>query len=168
MPVKCVRPKSSEQNPKDPASEEIRSRRQRTARGQLPNDRCRDAEDDLLADAAHDADVDGGVISDVVRRCIEAGQREEDKDAVQDGQRGCAELFGLGPQNRCASCDQPDGGDVREGCDARNVIAPGLEWLMAGVELAPDEIQDAGGDGRNAIHVSADSHDRATCNARPC
>jgi hypothetical protein len=42
------------------------------------------------------------------------------------------------PQNRCASRDQPDGGEIREYLTARNVVAESLDGLMAGLKLAPD------------------------------
>ncbi len=66
-------------------------------------------------------------------------------------------------------CDQPEGGDAGEEGDAGNVIAPCLERLMAGIELVPDEVQDAGRDGCQAKDIHADSHGAIHLQfARPC
>ncbi len=68
---------------------------------------------------------------------MEARQRKKNKDAVQNGQRCSAEPKTPSPQHRCTACDQPDGSDVSNDLHAGNVVAPGLKWLMAGVEPHP-------------------------------
>jgi hypothetical protein len=68
--------------PEDPARDQSRSLRQRTSNGRPHSVAAAMKQDDLLADAAQDADVHSGSISKGVRRCMKAGQREQDKDAV--------------------------------------------------------------------------------------
>jgi hypothetical protein len=53
---------------------------------------------------------------------------------------------GPAAQDRWASRDQPDGGEIREYLTARNVVAESLYGLMGGLNLAPDEVHDAGND----------------------
>jgi hypothetical protein len=51
---------------------------------------------------------------------------------------------GPAAQDRCASRDQPDGGEIREYLTARNVVTESLYGLMGGLNLAPDEVHGAG------------------------
>jgi hypothetical protein len=53
---------------------------------------------------------------------------------------------GPAAQDRWASRDQPDGGEIREYLTARNVVAESLYGLMGGLNLAPDDVHDAGND----------------------
>lgn len=107
-------------------------------------------------------------MAEIVRRSVEARKRKDDEDAVEEGERGCAETFAVAQEEGSSTDYEPDRGDISKEVCAGDVISPCLQGLMRGLELAPNEIENSGGDCGDAEDGLADSHERSFLALQSC
>src|SRR5262249_47192615 len=113
--------------------------------------------DEWCAESAHHTDEDRNSKTEDERCCIEPWQPEDRKDEIDDGKCCCTRTSGAAPQNCYAPRDHPEGCDIGQCCATWNVVTEGLDRLVGGVKVTPDEVHYACGGCRQAVHIDADS-----------
>ena len=101
-------------------------------------------------------------MAEIVRGVNKARQREEAEDCVEDRECCGTSASGWSEEQGEAGEDEPKSGDAGEDGKTGDVVAPGLNGLMGGLEFTPDEVEEAGESGGDSEEPGWVFHNRAS------